>query len=89
MQGESTISVNIGPTKQLLVDDYIVERIEGLRRVMHQPKKRPQNPIFRAEMPWEKPSVYLYGTVLRDESTGLFTMWYQSHTSGPVTGCLR
>ncbi len=45
---------------------------------MHQPEKYPGNPILRAEMPWEKPSVYLYGTVLRDESSGEFKMWYQS-----------
>jgi hypothetical protein len=72
------MAIEIGHAKQLFVDDYIVEKTEGLRRVMHQPEKHPGNPILRAEMPWEKPSVYLYGTVLRDESSGQFKMWYQS-----------
>ena len=77
------MSVKIGSTKQLLVDDHIVDHTEGLTRVMHQPDKHPRNPIFRAEMPWEKPSVYLYGTVLRDEPTDPFKMWYQSFTREP------
>lgn len=72
------MAIEIRNTKQLFVDDYILDRMEGLNRVMHQPEKHPGNPILRAEKAWEKPIVCLYGTVLRDESSGQFRMWYQS-----------
>jgi len=72
------MAIDIGSAKQLLVDDYVVEHTDGLRRVMHQPQKHPDNPILRAQMPWEKRTVNVFGTVLRDESSGQFRMWYQS-----------
>lgn len=77
------MSLDIGSRKQLLVDDCVVEEMSGLSRVMHQPEKYAGNPIFRAEKPWERPSVYLYGTVLRGPSTGQFRMWYQTGGTGP------
>ena len=32
--------LGIGAQRQLFLDDYIVEQIEGLQRTMHQPVKR-------------------------------------------------
>ncbi len=69
--------------KQLFVDSVMIRSKQGVTRVVHPAKKREQ-PVLTAEMPWEvrtKDGVIdkrlnIYGTVLRDEKTGSFRMWY-------------
>lgn len=69
--------------KQLFVDDLMISATEGVTRVAH-PAKKLEHPVLQAEMPWEKKirggvadnRVNIYGTVLRDEKTGTFRMWY-------------
>lgn len=69
--------------KQLFVDSVMIRQKQGITRVVHPPKKLGQ-PVLRAEMPWEWTEqdgtpdrrVNIYGTVLRDEKTGAFQMWY-------------
>ena len=43
--------LDIGSGRQLFLDDFIIERIDGLTRTMHQPEKR--GPVLKAEQPWE------------------------------------
>ncbi len=69
--------------KQLFVDSVMIRSKQGVTRVVHPAKKREQ-PVLTAEMPWEVRTkdgvidkrVNIYGTVLRDEKTGSFRMWY-------------
>lgn len=69
--------------KQLFVDDLMIKKKQGLTRVAH-PAKKLEHPVLQAEMPWEvrdkegflDKRVNIYGTVLRDEKTGAFRMWY-------------
>lgn len=69
--------------KQLFVDDLMIKKKRGLTRVVH-PAKKLERPVLEAEMPWEikdkegflDKRVNIYGTVLRDEKTGSFRMWY-------------
>lgn len=69
--------------KQLFVDDLKIRSKQGLTRVVH-PAKKLDRPVLTAEMPWEwretdgiqDKRVNIYGTVLRDEETGAFRMWY-------------
>lgn len=69
--------------KQLFVDDGMILAKRGLTRVVH-PAKKLEHPVLEAEMPWEviesngivDKRVNIYGTVLRDEATGGFRMWY-------------
>ncbi len=71
---------------QLFLDDFLVEQQVGLRRVLHQPEKDPGNPLIVADRPYESPfGPQLYGTVLRDELTGEFRMWYQAQRGKYVT----
>ncbi len=65
-------------TKQLFLDDYIVEEMAGLKRVMHQAQKYAGKPIISPESPWEKCTgvCYLYGTVLKVGDND-FRLWYQ------------
>ena len=39
--------------KQLFMDDYRIEQMQGLKRVLHQPAKSPLNPVIAASYPWE------------------------------------
>jgi hypothetical protein len=52
--------------------------MRGSKRVLHQPTKHPDNPLVVPDRRWEGTDVYLYGTVMRDSTTGRYRMWYQS-----------
>ena len=68
--------IEVGDRKQLFLDDgFLVERVEGVRYVMHQPFRHPQNPLMVPEAPREL-QVQLYGSVLRDEEDQVHKMWY-------------
>ena len=62
------------------VDEFLIEKSEGLRRTVHSWQKHPENPILRAEKAWESGGaiVLIYGSVLFDEEDGIFKMWYYS-----------
>jgi len=69
--------------KQLFVDSVMIREKQGVTRVVH-PAKKLEQPVLQAEMPWEwkerngvpDKRVNIYGTVLRDDKTGAFQMWY-------------
>ncbi len=69
--------------KQLFVDSIMIREKQGVTRVIH-PAKKLEHPVLKAEMPWEwkerngvpDKRVNVYGTVLREEKTGAFQMWY-------------
>ena len=68
--------IDVGDRKQLFLDDaFLVQRAEGVRYVMHQPVKHPENPLLVADKPWER-QVQLYGSVLWDEEEKTHKMWY-------------
>jgi hypothetical protein len=67
--------VKIDSRRQLFVDDYLIASMEGLQRRYHQPSKHPRNPLLVRDRPWEGAHIWV-GTVLRDEPTGRFRMWY-------------
>lgn len=68
---------------QLFVDSVKIREKRGVTRVIH-PAKKLENPVIKAEMPWEwkerngvpDKRVNVYGTVMKDENTGGFRMWY-------------
>jgi len=68
---------------QLFVDSVMIREKSGIARVVH-PANKLEQLVLRAEMPWEwqeregmiDKRVNIYGTVLRDEATGAFQMWY-------------
>ena len=61
--------------KQLFVDDYIIEELKGVQKVLNQPTKHPMNPLLIRDKPWEleEPD---YTTVMYDEQEKIFKMWY-------------
>jgi hypothetical protein len=63
--------------RQLFVDDEYIERLDGVRRVLHQPEKFAGNPILRYDQtPWQGFRCQLYGTALRDPADGRIKLWY-------------
>jgi hypothetical protein len=72
--------------RQLFLDDAGIEQIEGLGRVVHQPKRHPNNPVVKGEFPWEKASVSVYGTMLYDEKMRRFRLWYLCSPGPPPSG---
>ena len=75
-RSEPTTMLEPAQHRQLLIDDHAIERMEGLTRSVHAATKHPGNPVLRREHPWEGFRVMLWGTVLFDEATNRFRMWY-------------
>ena len=76
-----TTPINIGSTKQLFLDDHVVDSLDNVVRQFHRPVRSPENPIIQADRPWERGGggVYLFGgSVLYDEEDGHFKMWYRT-----------
>ena len=67
--------IDIGSTKQLFLDDYLIESMTNLRQVLNPAVKADRNPVITPEMPWEgnntRPLKVMY-----EEDEGLFRMWY-------------
>ena len=70
-------AVRIAEFRQLFIDDRVVDRMEGVTRVVNQPEKHPANPLVKLDRPWEGVfQVGGWGSVIYDTSEGLFKMWY-------------
>ncbi len=67
------MATNIGTSKQLFLDDLLIENTYKIGRVIHQPKKDSRNPLMKKEGK-ESPHPHFFGTVLFDN--GRFRMWY-------------
>ncbi len=70
--------LEVGHQHQLFVDDHVIAERSGITLTLHQPVKCKQNPVLRAEKPWESGSVAIYGTVFYDEQDECFKMWYRA-----------
>jgi len=66
---------------KLLIDDHWIESKSGVERVLHQPEKHPDNPLIKGDAPWAS-NPYCYGTVLYDEASSQFRLWYMSYNAG-------
>ena len=66
------------PVAILLVDDYCIESKTGVTRTYHAFSKYAGNPVLVADKPWEGSHIYVYGTVLPDESGTGYRMWYHA-----------
>lgn len=73
--------IDIGTTKQLFVDDYLIESMTNTKQVMNPAEKVEENPVLRAERPWEGTHLSA-GLIFHDDKDGLFKMRYT--TSSPV-----
>ena len=76
MQGQKLVEVlQIDQLRQLFVDDYVVEKMEGLTRTLHAVQKHPGNPVLRPDQLREGDSIE-YTTVIWDKAENRFKAWY-------------
>jgi hypothetical protein len=68
------IEVRLGD-RQLFLDDYIVERIDGLTRTVQQPVDFQDNPVMVSEHPWEHRRIP-FGSVYYSADENKFRCWY-------------
>jgi len=70
--------------KKLFLDDRFIDEMSDLVRRFGRPEVCPENPVIRADRPWEKGAAFVdTGLVLYDEQEGCFKAWYQG---GPCYG---
>ena len=71
---------DIGNCKQLFIDDYIIESLEGLSKNLNQPVKYAGNSVLpkvpAGEPAWDAEMIVNIGTVIFDDEESLFKMWY-------------
>ena len=62
--------------KQLFIDDYVIEKLNGVEKVLNQPVKHSRNPIVTTDKPWEQGQKLTYASVMFDEKESIFKLWY-------------
>ena len=61
---------------QLFVDQVLVRETQGISFTLHPAREHPENPLLKADQPWEGWRLEIYGNVIFDEEERLFKMWY-------------
>ena len=72
--GHSAEPIDIGSRRELFVDRYLIDKLDGVRLVLHQPQ--PREVAIRFDQPWEG-NTSGYPTVMRDGD--VFKMIYAGH----------
>ena len=61
--------------KQLFIDDYIIDEMRGVTKVLNRPVKHPDNPLAVPDLPWEEHGFYANGSAMYDAEEKLFKIW--------------
>ncbi len=77
---ERRVPIDLRPGPHLFVDDFLIESSDNIVRVVNVPERDASipNPIVTGK---EDGCFQPYMTVLRDERTGRFRLWYDHHTA--------
>ena len=72
--------IQIGNSKQLFIDDFVIDSLNNLTKTVHHPERYHENPVLTGTEPWERWLLEVNGRpVLYDEETQEFKMWYGAH----------
>ena len=76
---------HIGAEKQLFLDNFMLDHLDGVERVIIKPTKHPRPLLERSGLPWEEVSFNpIVTTALQDPDDHKFKMWYcQTLTGDP------
>ncbi|MBF0431463.1 MAG: hypothetical protein HQK83_09305 [Fibrobacteria bacterium] len=77
--------LDISIRKQLFIDDFLIDTMANVNRVLNKAQKLP--PVVEAEYAWEGngSGTWIYGTVLKD--SGLYKMWYTGYNNKVIITC--
>ena len=82
------MAADIGSSKQLFIDDYIIAERYNVARALHQASKHEGNPILVADQPWELGDLGGYVEscfIHHDDDDQVYKMWYMEFpTSRPA-----
>ena len=70
-------TIPVGKNRQLLIDDYAIAEMEGLKRTLQQPKKHNDNPVLVGENPWER-GVWGPASPSALYDQGKIRLWYRA-----------
>ena len=74
--------LHIGTQKQLFLDNFIIDHLEDVERVIPEPY-RPEEPILEVgDLPWEIHYNPFPSGAIQDPDDGKFKMWYIQSLSG-------
>ena len=79
--------IDIGPERQLFLDDLLIDSLENAARFVHQPVKSAENPVFAMEKPWEGQR-FLYCDLAVDSETGHYKLWYSIYPKLATLVCV-
>jgi hypothetical protein len=78
--------LHIGTEKQLFLDNFILDHLEGLERVIPKPD-RPEAPVLNAQThPWELTDRIFPAAALQDPDDKKFKIWYVQSLVGEAFG---
>lgn len=72
--GAKTFVVQRG-MRQLFLDDVGIAEMRGVKRIVHEPRRHPKNPILVPDTAWED-RCQVYGTAYYDATAERFKLWY-------------
>ena len=66
------------PQQRLFLDDMFIEQTKGVKKVVQRPKRVSEEPLLRAQRPWEGISVICRcHSIIYDQTDKRFKFWYQ------------
>jgi hypothetical protein len=74
-------SIDVGSKRELFVDDYLIDKLDGAEQQLHHPI--PREIVMEHDFPWEGNTCY-YHTIFRDD-TGYRLYYRGSHALLPTT----
>jgi len=76
-QGAKPAAIRLGAGPHLFIDDFLIAKQSGVKRIVNQPARLPKPVVTGAEDKCFQP----YMTILRDPRTKRFRIWYGVHES--------
>ncbi|MBM3736791.1 MAG: hypothetical protein FJW39_13495, partial [Acidobacteria bacterium] len=78
---------HIGTEKQIFLDNFMLEYLEGVERVLTPPEKTPRPLVEEAGLPWESTAFNpIVAAAMKDPVAGNFKLWYTLSLSGDPYG---
>lgn len=65
--------IDIGGRRELFVDDFLIDRLEGVRHTLHHPERR--EVVLTCDAPWESGAAAFYSIV---EDEGVIRLFYRA-----------